>query len=152
MPDFSPKNRVKSVFRSIRNSASSKCHYPPHPYSQRGVSKVCSSFEVCSLCNSDLTGFYAYDGSLTYPECNEIVHWVVMENPLYLRTGGLVSKFQTSRPQNVLSTDDILFQLTALRNLLDENGDPLVDNYRPTTSDALNTGTNGNDVYHYTTA
>ena len=51
-------------------------------------------------------------------------------------------------PQNrrSLLTDEILLQLSALRNLLDKNGDPLVDNYRPV--QAIDT----HDVYHYTVA
>ena len=52
---------------------------------------VVNHSEVFSLCNSDLTGFYAYEGSLTYPDCNEIVQWIVMENPLWTRRDGLVS-------------------------------------------------------------
>ena len=104
--------------------------------------------EVFSLCNSDLTGFYAYEGSLTYPDCDEIVQWIVMENPLWTRRDGLVS-ISIVLPQNRMSllTDEILLlQLSALRNLLDENGDPLVDNYRPVQAAPANT------VYHYTVA
>ena len=51
------------------------------------------------LCYSDLTGFYAYEGSLTYPECNDgIVQWIVMETPLYVRRNGLVSIDQNIFP------------------------------------------------------
>ena len=48
--------------------------------------------EVISFHDSDLTGFFAYEGSLTYPDCNDgIVQWIVMETPLYVRRDGLVS-------------------------------------------------------------
>ena len=40
---------------------------------------------------SDLTGLYHYKGSLTTPGCNEIVQWLVMDKPLFLRKNGLVS-------------------------------------------------------------
>ena len=50
---------------------------------------------MSSLYDSDLTGFFAYEGSLTYPNCDEIVQWIVMETPLYVRRDGLVSIKQT---------------------------------------------------------
>ena len=51
--------------------------------------------EVIAFHDSDLTGFFAYEGSLTYPNCDEIVQWIVMETPLYVRRDGLVSIKQT---------------------------------------------------------
>ena len=43
------------------------------------------------LLNSDLKGMFAYKGSLTTPTCDEVVQWVVLEEPLHVRTNGLVS-------------------------------------------------------------
>ena len=34
----------------------------------------------CSF--SDMTGFYHYHGSLTIPECGEIVQWIIIDKPL----------------------------------------------------------------------
>ena len=47
---------------------------------------------IFSLFFSDLSGMYHYEGSLTTPECQEIVQWIVMDKPLYVRRWGLVSK------------------------------------------------------------
>jgi len=71
---------------------------------------------------TDLSGIYHYEGSLTTPGCNEIVQWIVMDTPLYIRSNGLIS---------------------ALKKNLDNNGDALQDNYRP--PQAINDRT----VYHF---
>ena len=34
---------------------------------------------------------YHYEGSLTTPGCAEIVQWIVMDTPMYIRSNGLVS-------------------------------------------------------------
>jgi len=73
---------------------------------------------------SDLTGLYHYKGSLTTPGCNEIVQWLVMDKPLFLRKNGL---------------------LPALRKNRDYNGDMIQDNYRPI-QDVGNTRT----IWHFT--
>merc|ERR1719264_2304518 len=75
-----------------------------------------------NLPNSDLTGLYHYEGSLTTPGCNEIVQWIVMDTPLYIRSNGLIA---------------------ALRKNLDNHGEALQDNYRPTQA------INGRTVFHY---
>ena len=59
------------------------------------VIKKSHLLEVISFHDSDLTGFFAYEGSLTYPNCDEIVQWIVMDTPLYVRRDGLVSIEQT---------------------------------------------------------
>lgn len=38
-----------------------------------------------------MTGLYNYEGSLTTPGCAEIVQWVILDKPLYVRKNGLVS-------------------------------------------------------------
>jgi len=54
-------------------------------------------------------GYFTYSGSLTTPGCNEVVTWVVFKEPL-----------------EMTST-----QLAYFRSLLDSEGNPMVDNYRP---------------------
>ena len=46
-----------------------------------------------NLSDSDLTGLYHYEGSLTTPGCAEIVQWIVLDTPLYVRSNGLVSDY-----------------------------------------------------------
>jgi len=75
---------------------------------------------LCGI--TDLSGFYHYEGSLTTPGCAEIVQWIVMDTPMYIRSNGLIA---------------------ALKKNVDINGDEIQDNYRPT--QALNNRT----VYHY---
>jgi len=71
---------------------------------------------------TDLSGIYHYEGSLTTPGCDEIVQWIVMDTPLYIRSNGLI---------------------TALKKNLDNHGDALQDNYRPPQA------VNGRTVYHF---
>ena len=40
--------------------------------------------------SSDMTGLYHYEGSLTTPGCAEIVQWVILDKPLYVRKNGHV--------------------------------------------------------------
>ena len=40
---------------------------------------------------SGLRGMYHYEGSLTTPGCQEIVQWIVMDRPMYVRRRTLVS-------------------------------------------------------------
>lgn len=53
--------------------------------------------------------FYRYTGSLTTPGCNEIVVWTVFDSPIYISER----------------------QLARFRILISEDGDTLVNNYRP---------------------
>ena len=53
--------------------------------------------------------FYRYTGSLTTPGCNEIVVWTVFDAPIYISDR----------------------QLARFRILISEDGDTLVNNYRP---------------------
>ena len=36
---------------------------------------------------------FHYEGSLTTPGCAEIVQWIVMDTPMYIRSNGLVSVY-----------------------------------------------------------
>ena len=38
-----------------------------------------------------MSGIFHYEGSLTTPGCAEIVQWIVLDKPLYVRQKGLVS-------------------------------------------------------------
>ena len=53
--------------------------------------------------------YYSYEGSLTTPGCDEVVQWVLYSNPL-----------------NISSR-----QLAVFRTILDHNGNPLLQNFRP---------------------
>ena len=66
-------------------------------------------FSLKSLLPSNTAAFYRYSGSLTTPGCNEIVTWTVLHHPQ------TVSKYQLAR----------------LRSVLDSEGHPMGDNYRP---------------------
>ena len=55
------------------------------------------------------SAYFYYKGSLTTPECNEVVSWIVMEEPIFISST----------------------QLATLRSLTEKNGSPMVDNFRP---------------------
>ena len=38
-----------------------------------------------------MSGIFHYEGSLTTPGCAEIVQWIVLDKPLYVKRNGLVS-------------------------------------------------------------
>ncbi|XP_049532919.1 LOW QUALITY PROTEIN: carbonic anhydrase-like [Anopheles darlingi] len=66
-------------------------------------------FSLSEVAGGEWERYYSYPGSLTTPPCAESVTWIV-------RNGSIP----------VAPKD-----LRALRNLLDSNGEPLVDNFRP---------------------
>uniref|UniRef100_A0A182JHT2 Carbonic anhydrase n=1 Tax=Anopheles atroparvus TaxID=41427 RepID=A0A182JHT2_ANOAO len=66
-------------------------------------------FSLESVAGAEWDRYYSYPGSLTTPPCAETVTWIVREAPA------------------VLAQKD----LDLLRSLLDSNGKPLVDNFRP---------------------
>jgi len=70
-------------------------------------------FPLSSLWDSgDLSSFYRYEGSLTTPQCNEIVQWTLLKKPVSV-------------------TKD---QMEAFRSLQDKEKVALVDNFRPVQS------------------
>lgn len=66
-------------------------------------------FPLKDLLPTNMNDFYRYKGSLTTPTCNEVVTWTVFSNPI-----------------GISST-----QMAKFRELLDDEGHKLVDNYRP---------------------
>jgi len=70
-----------------------------------------NAFPISSLLwMTDLSTFYRYNGSLTTPSCNEIVQWTVVQSPVPVCKD----------------------QMEAFRQLLADDSEPLVDNFRPT--------------------
>ncbi|XP_058056007.1 carbonic anhydrase-like [Anopheles bellator] len=104
---------VMGVLFELRpNLAEAKWARPLGKVRQAGSSATLTGKDVFSLndvAGSDWDRYYAYPGSLTTPPCAESVTWIVR-----------------SEPFPVAPKD-----LRALRNLLDSNGAPLVDNFRP---------------------
>ncbi|XP_071543706.1 putative carbonic anhydrase 3 [Panulirus ornatus] len=66
-------------------------------------------FPISQLMPNDMRLFFRYAGSLTTPPCSEVVVWTVFEKPI------VVSHYQ----------------LAKFRTLWDDEGMPLVDNFRP---------------------
>lgn len=61
------------------------------------------------FCNLNTKNFYTYSGSLTTPNCAEAVTWIVFPQPLPVGRS----------------------QIEKFWSVLDENGNPLVNNFRP---------------------
>ena len=91
-------------------------------------------FLSCSF--SDMTGFYHYRGSLTIPECGEIVQWIIIDNPLIVKRAerrGLPLVSMLTQKIDLINELHVSFsQLNALRRNVDENGNNIQDNFRPT--------------------
>jgi len=66
-------------------------------------------FPLSNIMVGDLTRFYRYNGSLTTPDCNEIVQWTVLKEPVPISQA----------------------QLDTFRTLLSKEEIPLGNNYRP---------------------
>jgi len=75
------------------------------PHSQIEV----TPFPLSDILVGDISRFYRYNGSLTTPDCNEIVQWTVLREPV------------------PVSQD----QLDIFRSLFRQEGEPLGNNYRP---------------------
>jgi len=67
-------------------------------------------FKVSSLISRAISGpYFSYSGSLTTPGCNEGVQWILFSTPLSI----------SSR------------QVAAFRTVFDDDGEPIVNNFRP---------------------
>ncbi|XP_058813061.1 carbonic anhydrase 2-like [Topomyia yanbarensis] len=78
-------------------------------------------FNIKGLIGARRKPYFSYQGSLTTPPCYESVTWLVQKKPLQMSEE----------------------QLNVFRSLRDNNGNPLVDNYRPLQN------ANGRPVYYY---
>ncbi|XP_069159880.1 carbonic anhydrase-like [Procambarus clarkii] len=67
-------------------------------------------FPLRNLLPTNVAEFYSYQGSLTTPPCSEIVTWTVFKNPITIS----------------------LAQLEKFWELIGEDGDLILDNFRPT--------------------
>ena len=67
------------------------------------------SFSVGSLIEPSMPGpYYSYDGSLTTPDCDEVVEWIIYKKPLEISAA----------------------QLAQFRTVTGENGKPIKSNFR----------------------
>merc|ERR1719211_985395 len=66
------------------------------------------SIALSSLLPEDTSAFYRYSGSLTTPQCNEVVTWTLLHHPVGVSES----------------------QLAGLRALIDGDGNTMGDNFR----------------------
>jgi len=73
--------------------------------------ELVDALNISSLISPAISGpYYSYHGSLTTPGCNEVVHWIVFQTPLTISAR----------------------QLARFRQVHDNEGNHMMDNYRPT--------------------
>ncbi|XP_050740237.1 carbonic anhydrase 2-like [Eriocheir sinensis] len=84
-----------------------------------GESASITPFPLSCILPKNTDRFFRYDGSLTTPECNEVVVWTVFLETVPISTA----------------------QLEEFRKLMGAHGEPLADNFRPTQE------LNGRQVY-----
>ncbi|KAF2368434.1 Alpha carbonic anhydrase [Trinorchestia longiramus] len=72
------------------------------------MTRVPAPYAVASLLPDDTRKFYYYEGSVTTPPCNEVVIWIIFKETLHISQA----------------------QLEQFRELLDSEGQPIVDNFR----------------------
>lgn len=88
-------------------------------------------FSLRDLLPNSMAKFYRYSGSLTTPACNEIVTWTVFDEAI------TASEKQVSQLNESALVDGLIeflccsAQLAQFRKLKSEDGDQLVNNYRP---------------------
>lgn len=95
---------INEAFEPIANAA--------HELSEEGPNEAeVEATLVLDDLLSEIEGsdYFSYSGSLTTPGCFEVVSWIVMNEPIWIGES----------------------QIAALRTLTTENGENLVDNFRP---------------------
>ncbi|CAL4091117.1 unnamed protein product [Meganyctiphanes norvegica] len=73
------------------------------------LAEVATAYPLQAFLPKDTEKFYRYEGSLTTPTCNEAVIWTVFDTPVEVSES----------------------QLNALRAIKTEDGNKLINNYRP---------------------
>ncbi|XP_035824520.1 carbonic anhydrase [Aplysia californica] len=68
-----------------------------------------AGFALNTLLQNSFSNFFRYDGSLTTPDCQEVVTWTVFKDSIKISES----------------------QMEKFRNVMDGNGNAIVDNFRP---------------------
>ncbi|CAB3401018.1 unnamed protein product [Caenorhabditis bovis] len=76
-------------------------HFPSLAY--RGNKTIISGFHPVITLPSDTISFYRYEGSLTTPECEEVVIWTIMADPLLVSNEQLYHLRQIRNSENLIS-------------------------------------------------